>query len=160
MSAAVFAHTLTFPWSLPVNARAYEPSSEGDLSVEGRHVVAARGTQPRAFEALVQRPAAALFNFCLRMLGQTEDAADVAQETFVQLYSYLGRLDEREPVAPWLFRVARNRCIDVIRRRRTVPGDTSDAEGDVTTDLDLADDEPLPEELAERADLQRLLAQA
>ena len=44
------------------------------------------------------------------MLGQAEDAADVAQETFVQLFSHLDRLDERESLAPWLFRVARNRC--------------------------------------------------
>ncbi len=101
-----------------------------------------------------------LYNFCLRMLGQTEDAADVAQETFVQLYSHLDRLDEREPLAPWLFRVARNRCIDIIRRRRTVPLGVVDDSGDSLDALEPADEEPLPDELAERADLQRLLASA
>src|SRR5438270_3868893 len=35
-----------------------------------------------------------LYNFCLRMLGQADDAADVAQETFVQLYSHLDRRSE------------------------------------------------------------------
>jgi RNA polymerase sigma-70 factor (ECF subfamily) len=94
------------------------------------------------------------------MLGQSEDAADVAQETFVRLYSHLGRLDERELLAPWLFRVARNRCIDVIRRRRTVPLGGGDDAGDNPKSLELADDEPLPDELAERADLQRLLGTA
>jgi RNA polymerase sigma-70 factor (ECF subfamily) len=94
------------------------------------------------------------------MLGQAEDAADVAQETFVQLYSHLGQLDEREPIAPWLFRVARNRCIDVIRRRRTVPLGISDDSGEITLLLDPVDDEPLPDELAERSDLQRLLSKA
>jgi RNA polymerase sigma factor (sigma-70 family) len=162
MSAAVFAHTLSVPWlsNLPVNARAYEPRQQPALSLEGQQVVAARGRDSGAFEALVRRHQGPLYNFCFRMLGQAEDAADVAQETFVQLYSHLGRLDEREPIAPWLFRVARNRCIDVIRRRRTVPLGVADATGEDTMQLDPADDEPLPDELAERADLQRVLSNA
>jgi RNA polymerase sigma-70 factor (ECF subfamily) len=160
MSAAVFAHTLSAPWSLPVNARAYEPGHETTLSLEGQQVIAARRREPGAFEALVRRHQGPLYNFCLRMLGQAEDAADVAQETFVQLYSHLGRLDEREPLAPWLFRVARNRCIDVIRRRRTVPLTLTDDSGGPLNAFEPADDEPLPDELAERADLQRLLASA
>jgi RNA polymerase sigma-70 factor (ECF subfamily) len=161
MSTATLAHSLSFPWSLPVNARAYdEPGHPRALSIEGEQIVAARRSEPGAFEALVRRHQGPLYNFCWRMLGQTEDAADVAQETFVQLYSHLGRLDEREPIAPWLFRVARNRCIDVIRRRRTVPLGALDESGDTSLQLDPADDEPLPDELAERADLQRLLSSA
>jgi RNA polymerase sigma-70 factor (ECF subfamily) len=160
MSAAAFAHALGVPRPLPVNARAYEPSRETKLSLEGQQVVAARRRDSGAFEALVRRHQGPLYNFCLRMLGQNEDAADVAQETFVQLYSHLGRLDEREPIAPWLFRVARNRCIDLIRRRRTVPLILTDDSDEATHQSDPADDEPLPDELAERADLQRLLASA
>src|SRR6202171_1456750 len=121
MSAAVFAQTFSAPWCLPVNARAFEPTNADALSAEGQLILAARRRDPAAFEALVRRHQGPLYNFCLRMLGRADDAADVAQETFVQLYSHLDRLDEREPLAPWLFRVARNRCIDVIRRRRTVP---------------------------------------
>jgi RNA polymerase sigma-70 factor (ECF subfamily) len=143
-----------------VNARTYEPAKPAALSIEGQQVVAARRREPGAFEALVRRHQGPLFNFCLRMLGQNEDAADVAQETFVQLYSHLGRLDEREPIAPWLFRVARNRCIDLIRRRRTVPLGVTDESGESVLAVEPIDDEPLPEELAERADLQRLLASA
>src|SRR6266849_9944306 len=160
MSAAVFAHTISLPWYQPVNARAYEPTNAGGLSAEGQLILAARQHDPAAFEALVRRHQGPLYNFCLRMLGQADDAADVAQETFVQLYSHLDRLDEREPIAPWLFRVARNRCIDVIRRRRTVPLGMPDDSGESTLLLDPIDDEPLPDELAERADLQRVLSKA
>src|SRR5437016_961510 len=157
MSTAAFAQTLSLPWSQPVNARAYEPTNAGGLSAEGQLILAARRRDPAAFEALVRRHQGSLYNFCLRMLGQADDAADVAQETFVQLYSHLARLDEREPLAPWLFRVARNRCIDIIRRRRTVPLAAPDEASDGASALEPADDEPLPDELAERADLQRLL---
>ena len=159
MSAAVVAHTLGTPWQLPVNVRAFQPSERRALSLEGRQLVAARQRDPVAFEALVRRHQGPLYNFCLRMLGQAEDAADVAQETFVQLYGHLGQLDEREPLAPWLFRVARNRCIDVIRRRRTVPL-TAPADDEAALALEPADEEPLPDALAERADLQRLLSDA
>lgn len=142
-----------------MNARAFDESREPPaLSLEGQQVVAARRRDPAAFEALVRRHQVSLYNFCLRMLGQAEDAADVAQETFVQLYSHLGRLDEREPIAPWLFRVARNRCIDVIRRRRTVPLGAPDEAAEDSPEP--ADVEPLPDELVERADLQRLLSRA
>jgi RNA polymerase sigma factor (sigma-70 family) len=183
MLVAAFAHTLNAPWSLPgraavpvrlprplsrkqpaepaeVNARAYEPSQTSALSLEGQQVVAARDQDPAAFEALVRRHQGPIYNFCLHVLGQADDAADVAQETFVRLFTHLDRLDEREPIAPWLFRVARNRCIDVIRRRRTVPLGVSDDTGESTLILEPADDDPLPDELAERADLQRVLSNA
>ena len=153
MTAAVLTHTL--------NTR-FTVSSEGRvLSLEGQQILAARRQDPAAFEALVRRHQAGIFNFCARMLGQAEDAADVAQETFVQLYSHLGRLDEREPLAPWLFRVARNRCIDIIRRRRTVSISLpDDPTNDDTWLIEPADEEPLPEERLEQADLQRVLSDA
>src|SRR6266851_7196014 len=136
------------------------PCLPGGLSAEGQLIRAARQHDPAAFEALVRRHQGPLYNFCLRMLGQADDAADVAQETFVQLYSHLGRLDEREPIAPWLFRVARNRCIDIIRRRRTVPLRVTDDSGETSLASDPADEAPLPEEMVERADLQRVLSAA
>jgi len=108
----------------------------------------------------VRRHQGAVYNFCLHVLGQADDAADVAQETFVRLFTHLGQLDEREPIAPWLFRVARNRCIDVIRRRRTVPLGPTDDSDEGAPGLDLADADPLPDEMAERADLQRVLTRA
>src|SRR5215470_13899330 len=146
MSAAVLARSFGASWSVPVSARAYDELGRPiELTIEGQYVVAARRREPGAFEALVRRHQGPLYNFCLRMLGQNEDAADVAQETFVQLYSHLTRLDEREPIAPWLFRVARNRCIDVILRRRTVPLAVVDDSGDALNALEPVDDEPLPD---------------
>jgi len=129
-------------------------STPRTLSGEGEQIVAARKAHPGAFEALVRRHQTTIYNFCWRLLGQPDDAADVAQDVFVQLFSHLDQVDEFQPLAPWLLRVARNRCIDVIRRRRTVPLDTTD-------DLqEPVDEEPLPDELVERADIQQVLADA
>src|SRR5712692_11231080 len=157
MSVAVFAHTLSVPWPI---SRADDSIQARALSAEGQLIVAARRHDPAAFEALVRRHQGPLYNFCLRMLSQADDAADVAQETFVQLYSHLERLGVREPIAPWLFRVARNRCIDVIRRRRTVPLGMPDDTGESTFVGEPADEDPLPEIVVERADLQRVLSNA
>jgi RNA polymerase sigma-70 factor (ECF subfamily) len=131
------------------------PVTKPSLSLEGEQIVAARQGDPGAFDALVHRHQTPLYNFCLRVLGRADDAADVAQETLVQLFSHLPRIDEREPLSPWLFRVARNRCIDIIRRRRTVP-----LQATADDEMEPIDDEPLPDELAERSDLQRLLEAA
>ena len=158
MSAAALSSTFSLPWQ--VNTRAAASEAPGSLTVEGQQIVAARRQDPAAFEALVRRHQSAVFNFCYRMLGQPDDAADVAQETFVQLYSHLARLDEHDPIAPWLFRVARNRCIDVIRRRRTVPLALDDDPEVPSEQVEPADQEPLPDELVERADLQHVLSKA
>jgi RNA polymerase sigma factor (sigma-70 family) len=158
MSAAVLAQPLSTPWWRELNARAHRASNEATPTLDEQELTAARHRRdPAAFEMLVRRHQGPIYNFCLRMLGTADDAADVAQDTFVQLYSHLGQLDASEPLAPWLFRVARNRCIDVIRRRRTVSLEDSK---DATVWLEPVDDDPLPEELAERADLQHLLSKA
>src|ERR1700738_1367131 len=97
MSVAVFAHTLSVPWPI---SRADDSTPARALTLEGQQILAARRRDPAAFEALVRRHQGPLYNFCLRMLGRADDAADVAQETFVQLFTHLGKLDEREQIAP------------------------------------------------------------
>ena len=116
-----------------------------------------------AFAVLVQRHERAAFNFAYRLLGDYDEAADAAQQGFVQLYTSLPTIDLDRPLRPWLFRTIRNRCIDVIRQRRTVSltGTQEGEEGETAALADqLADADPLPEELAERADLQQLLSAA
>lgn len=116
-----------------------------------------------AFAGLVELYQRAAFNFAYRLLGSYDDAADAAQQGFVQLYLSLPSLDLSRPIRPWLFRAVRNRCIDMLRQRRTVSLSTDDADqaGNTGATADqLADPGPLPEELAERADLQQLLAAA
>jgi RNA polymerase sigma factor (sigma-70 family) len=76
----------------------------------------ARAGNPGAFEAIVDRYQGRLLGFCRQMLGSTEDAEDVLQEVFVNAYrAMLG--DEREiNLRPWLYRIARNRCLNHLRK--------------------------------------------
>ncbi len=119
----------------------------------------------RAIEYLIDRYQRPLFNFALRFLDDGDAAADICQFTFIQLYVHIGELETEESVRPWLFRVARHRCLDELRRQRATAFSRLGAEAANTDDShspleQLADTTPLPDDIAERADLQQILAAA
>jgi RNA polymerase sigma-70 factor, ECF subfamily len=112
-----------------------------------------------AFETLVHRYEAVLFDMIYRRLGEYHGALDVLQQVLLQLYLSLATLHSRAHIKPWLFTVARNRCVDFLRHKRptyfselepigNVPGDTAVL-------MALPDTSPKPEELAERWELQQ-----
>jgi RNA polymerase sigma-70 factor (ECF subfamily) len=58
-----------------------------------------------------------LHRYCSRMTGSVTDGEDVVQEALFQAYRKLDTFDAARPLAPWLFRIAHNRCVDFLRRR-------------------------------------------
>jgi RNA polymerase sigma factor (sigma-70 family) len=121
--------------------------------------------EQQAFEMLVKRYQTPLFNFISHFVGDYDQACDISQEVFLRLYLSLSRLEVDKPLKPWLFQVARNRCIDEIRRRQRHALDFSSLTlGDYLSNesrLDqIIDPDPLPEEVFEQHDLQCLLQQA
>lgn len=89
-----------------------------------------------AFDALVQRYQPRLLAFCRHMLSSQEDAEDVLQEVFAASYNAL--LADERPInaRPWLYRIARNRCLNHLRRPRAAGQDSMDIfeiENGVTT---------------------------
>jgi RNA polymerase sigma factor (sigma-70 family) len=86
------------------------------LQGDDRLIAMARAGNPGAFEAIVDRYQGRLQGFCRQMLGSTEDAEDVLQEVFVNAYRAM-LADEREiNLRPWLYRIARNRCLNHLRK--------------------------------------------
>ena len=71
-----------------------------------------------AFGELVERYQGRLVNYLYRLLHNTDEAHDVAQEVFVKVYQALDRFDPRYRFSTWLFRVGQNAAIDLIRKRR------------------------------------------
>jgi RNA polymerase sigma-70 factor (ECF subfamily) len=112
-----------------------------------------------AFETLVERYHRPLYHFAFRLLGRAEDAEDATQDTFVQVYGALPKARLDAPLRPWIYRIARNRCLDMLKRRRPVLFSALSADDEAAVP-EVADAQPLPDELAERADLQRLLSAA
>jgi RNA polymerase sigma-70 factor, ECF subfamily len=58
-----------------------------------------------------------LHRYCSRMTGSVLDGEDVVQDALFEAYRKLDQYDDSRPLAPWLFRIAHNRCIDFLRRR-------------------------------------------
>jgi RNA polymerase sigma factor (sigma-70 family) len=86
------------------------------LQGDERLIAMARGGNAGAFETIVDRYQSRLLGFCRQMLKSTEDAEDVLQEVFVNAYRAM-LADEREiNLRPWLYRIARNRCLNHLRK--------------------------------------------
>src|SRR5215213_10864924 len=106
------------------------------LAADDRLVALIRGGSAAAFEVLFDRYHSRLLAFCRHMLRSTEDAEDVLQEVFVKAHAAM-LADERQINArPWLYRIARNRCLNHLRRPVPEGQDSMDilvGEGGVTT---------------------------
>src|SRR3954468_19463507 len=96
------------------------------LKSDEQLIALTRKGQHGAFEALVQRYQSRLLAFCRHMLGSTEDAEDVLQEVFTA--SYNAMIADERPInaRPWLYRIARNRCLNHLRRPTPAGQDSMD----------------------------------
>jgi len=124
----------------------------------------------RAFEVLMQRYHMQLYNFIGRCLKDYELANDVLQFVFMQLYISLPKLEHnlhskrtKTPLKSWLFQVAWNRCMDELRKQRSIlfsELDLIDDDEEMTIISIIPDAHPLPEEIAEHHELQDTLVHA
>jgi RNA polymerase sigma factor (sigma-70 family) len=96
------------------------------LQSDERLIALLRSGNDAAFEVLFGRYRTRLLGFCRHMLGSKEDAEDVLQEVFANAYNAI-LADQREiNVRPWLYRIARNRCLNHLRRPTADASDTMD----------------------------------
>jgi RNA polymerase sigma factor (sigma-70 family) len=103
------------------------PSPLLKLAGDDRLIALTRSGQQAAFETLVSRYQARLLAFIRHMVRSREDAEDVLQEVFAAAFNAI-MADTREINArPWLYRIARNRALNHLRRATTVGVDDMDA---------------------------------
>ncbi len=105
-----------------------------------------------AFETLVVEYEKSVYAITQRMTGNPEDAADMAQETFIKAYNSLQSFRGDSKFSVWIYRIATNVCLDFLRsrsRKPTVSLSVEDEEGE-ETQLDIADESQSPELLLER----------
>ena len=144
---------------MEVRERTRTPRPGMPDSVLAQHYLA--GDQ-QAFEVLVQRYSGPLFTFIRRFLGGDYDAAcDILQQVLLQLYLSLPKLRTGEPLKAWLYQVARNRCLDELRRKRAMHfSELERDEEDQSLVETMQDRSPLPEEVVERREVQDTLLKA
>ena len=96
------------------------------LQPDERLIALTRRGQHAAFETLFSRYHSRLLSFCRHMLGSREDAEDVLQEVFVAAFNAVLADDRPINVRPWLYRIARNRSLNHLRRASAIGVDSMD----------------------------------
>ena len=76
----------------------------------------------KAFEMLVDAYQRKIYNIALRMIGNNDDAYDLAQEVLIRIYKSLGSFKEQSTFSTWVYRITTNVCLDEIRRNEKING--------------------------------------
>jgi RNA polymerase sigma-70 factor (ECF subfamily) len=140
-----------------------EPSctTSGEEVVERTLIANAKRGDATAFEALLTRHQSLVLRVATRLLVNSDDARDAAQEVFLRLYKYLHRFDETRPLSPWLYQMTVNVCRDLTRKRPAVPNLSLESD-DAERAFRIAGTQSTPEQefhaAEERALLERALA--
>ena len=87
----------------------YKDSSEASLSDDAH-----------ALSALYERFRRPIHSYIYRLLGSQEDADDVTQEVFVRVFTAWDGLHDRDNLSAWLYRIATNLSVDLLRRRKHI----------------------------------------
>ena len=93
----------------------HEPAQPDDRLL----VETIRGGDADAFEQLVRRKTPKVYALCYRIIGNAEDAKDIAQLVFIKLWENLGKYDAAYSFDTWLYRMVTNVAIDFIRNRQS-----------------------------------------
>ena len=122
---------------------------------------------PGAFETLIARYQTSVFNLVYRMLGNREEAEDLAQEVFITVFKQIDRFRGEASLATWIYRIASNHCINrrkYLARRKHYDKKSLSDYGDREPLGDgrpgVAGDMPRPDEMAEGLEMERLIQQA
>src|SRR5881394_1914735 len=120
-----------------------------DASEAAAVLARARQGDGEAFRALVERHSRSVFRLAFRMTGNEQDAEDVVQESFLRAYRQLGKFDERASFGTWLYRIAANCSLDLVRSRKRRSEHLAPADPEMDDPvLSLPSNDPTPERVA------------
>ncbi len=108
-----------------------------------------------AFEELIRQYEKKVYSLCARMCGNAEDAEEATQDAFLALWRGIYRFRQESSLSTWIYRLASNACIDLMRRKKKGAGSVSLDDEELF--VDAVDPAPQPHEEAERRETQRLL---
>ncbi|HEY8745328.1 MAG TPA: RNA polymerase sigma factor [Chloroflexota bacterium] len=129
------------------------------MATDERLAALAASGSAAAFQALAERYSQPAFAYAYHFLGGYDDAHDAVQEALIQVYRALPKARSDLPFRPWFYSILRHKCLDALRKRRPLLRLVwQDEDGAVEAGIErFPDPAPLPEELYERQDLQRVL---
>ena len=116
-----------------------------------------------ALNNLMERHSERLFHYLIRCLQNEEDAADLAQETFVRVYQNRAKFDAKQKFSTWLYAIATNLVKDRYRYRTRHPQVSLDAENEATGESfreSVPEQNPTPSEIVQGAEQAEAVRQA
>jgi len=116
-----------------------------------------------AFDQLVKKYEKQVFNLAYRMIGNYDDANDLAQEAFLRVYRSLPKFRGDAAFSTWLYRIVSNTCLDELRRRKqqrieSLDGPITSETGDYVRQIQANSD--LPEVTVEKQELREFVQKA
>lgn len=113
-----------------------------------------------AFEKLIEVYQKKIFNLAYRMVGNHDDAADLAQEALIRIFKSIANFKEQSSFSTWVYRITTNVCLDEIRKkknRRVLSLDEEIHVEDGEMQRQIMSDDPLPDEVVEREELRSIV---
>ncbi len=108
----------------------------------------------QSLETLIDRYLRSVYGFIYRICQNKDDTEDASQETFFKAWKSLGKYRPEESFKTWLFTIARNSSIDLLRKRRSIPLSAfEDEDGRNTLEESVPDDTPTLEDRFHQAEL-------
>lgn len=116
-----------------------------------------------AFEMLIEAYQKKIFNLAYRMIGNYDDAGDLAQEAMIRIFKSISNFKEQSSLSTWIYRITTNVCLDEIRKKKNRKVLSLDEEihaDDGDMQRQIMSDDPLPDELMEKKELQQIIISA
>jgi len=107
----------------------------------------------RSFESLVEKYEVTILKFIYSMIRDKQIAEDITQEVFITVYNKLNTFDNRYKFSNWILRIAKNRCIDYIRKMKKIN------ESNIEDFVGLKSKEITPEEAVEFEETKQIIAE-
>lgn len=109
------------------------------------------GGSEEAFKELVSRHMDNVYKFAYRYFNDKDKAEDAVQETFVKAWKNIRRFDTDRKFITWLFAIAKNTCLDILKKKTPAAFSKIEAEKEMDIAELVRDESPLPDELAENS---------
>lgn len=116
-----------------------------------------------AFEMLIEAYQKKIFNLAFRMIGNYDDAGDLAQEALIRIFKSISNFKEQSSLSTWIYRITTNVCLDEIRKKKNRKVLSLDEEihvDDGDMQRQIMSDDPLPDELMEKEELRQIISSA
>jgi RNA polymerase sigma-70 factor (ECF subfamily) len=134
-----------------------QPAPAVGAASETHTVLLAQRGETEALDRLARSCRQQAYVFALQLIGNPDDALDVAQDAMVRFFRSLGRFDASRPVRPWLLRIVRNLVRDRARRMRVRRTESLEPLRDDARPIEPRDPGPSPEMLTSRRQLQAMV---